>query len=79
MRYKTMKKRLKEADEALWRNFFIRLSYELLIEELIKEHPNPKAAFNDTIKSYPAFKVRITDLADLLELDLSEDELIYKT
>ena len=52
----------------------VRLGYELLIEELIKQHPNPKAAFNDTIKKYPALKQRITDLADMLELDLSTDK-----
>ena len=70
MRNKELKKILYNTDDASIRGMLVRLGYELLIEELIKEHPNPKAAFHDTIKNYPYFKEYITDLADLLKLDL---------
>ena len=72
MRKKEFKKLLSQInpDEALARGMFVRLSYEFLIEELIKQHPDPKAVFNDTIKKYPFSKVRITELANMLELDL---------
>ena len=68
-----LKRELKEANQSLEKGMFTRLGYTFLIEELIKQHPNPKTAFNKTIKIHSAFKQAITDLADLLELDLSED------
>ena len=76
MRKKDLEKLFAQTDpnEALTRRIFVRLSYEFLIEELIKGHPDPKGAFNDTIKKYPALQQRITDLADMLELDLSREE-----
>lgn len=79
MRKKDLEKIFAQIDpkEALINGMMARFSYEFLIEELIKGHPNPKAAFNDTIKKYPALKQRITDLADLLKLDLGEDYKKY--
>ena len=74
MKKKELEEIIMSADEAMIRNVTTRLSYEFLIEELIKQHPNPKAAFNDTIKKYPFSEERITDLADLLKLDLGTDE-----
>ena len=64
-----LKRELKEANQSLEKGMFTRLGYTFLIEELIKQHPNPKTAFNKTIKKHPAFKQAITDLADLLELN----------
>ena len=76
MRKKDLEKILAEIDpdEALTKSILIRLSYEFLIEELIKGHPDPKGAFNDTIKKYPFSKMRIIDLADMLRLDLGADK-----
>ena len=64
-----LKRELKEATQSLEKGMFTRLGYTFFIEELIKQHPDAKAAFNKTIKKYPAFKQAITALADLLELD----------
>ena len=74
MQNETLKRQLEEANRALERGMFTRLCYTFLIQALIKQHPNPKAAFNDTIKNMPSFKVFVTDLADLLELDLDIEE-----
>ena len=74
MRNKKLERELYEANQALEKGMLTRLGYTFLIEELIKQHPNPKASFNDTIKNHPSFKREITELADLLELDLGIDE-----
>ena len=74
MRKEELQRELNRANEALDRGMITRLGYEFLIEELIKGHPNPKATFNDIIKTYPLFKELITDLADLLKFDLCIDE-----
>lgn len=66
-----LEKELEKIDDAAIRVMLVRLSYELLIAELIKQHPNPQVAFNTIIKKFPSAKQRICDLADLLELDLS--------
>ena len=52
---------------------FTQIAYTLLIQELIKEHPNPKSAFNLFITNNPAFKREILRLAEIYELDLNED------
>ena len=67
---KKLEKELNEANQSLQRGMFVRLGYTFLIKELIKQHPNPEAVFNNIIKDYPQFKPYIIDLADLLELDL---------
>ena len=74
MRKNKLEKELHEAKQALRRGMYARMGYTFLIEELIKNHPNPKAAFNDTIRNFPVFKEEIADLADLLELDLCTDD-----
>ena len=68
-----LKRELKEANQSLEKGMLTRLGYTFLIEELIKQHPNAKVAFNNAIKDHPSFKQIITDLADLLELNLSND------
>ena len=52
---------------------FTQIAYTLLIQELIKEHPNPKSTFNLFITNNPAFKREILRLAEIYELDLNED------
>ena len=71
MRNKRLEKELSEANKALERGMIARLVQTILIEELIKQHPNPKAVFNDIIQRYSTCKEYITDIADLLEIDLS--------
>lgn len=71
MRNKQLEKELSEANKALERGMIARLVQTILIEELIKQHPNPKDVFNDIIKRYSTCKEYITDIADLLEIDLS--------
>ena len=69
-----LERELYEAKQALRKGMYARMGYTFLIEELIKNHPNPKAAFNDTMKNLPVFKEEIADLANLLELDLGVSE-----
>ena len=73
MRNGKRKREIDETNQALERGAFTRLGYTFLIEELIKQHPDARGAFNNAIKDHPSFKQIITDLADLLELNLSED------
>ena len=68
-----LKRELKEANEALERSSFVRIGYTFLIKELIKHHPNPRSAFKLFITNKPVFKREILRLAELYELDLSED------
>ena len=68
-----LKRQLKEAEQASTQSLFTQIAYTLLIQELIKEHPNPKSVFKLFITNNPAFKREILRLTELYELDLSED------
>ena len=67
-----LKRELKEHEESEKRNLFTRIAYMLLIQELIKTHPNPKEVFKKTIKNNSYFERYLTLLASTLELDLED-------
>lgn len=68
-----LKRELREAEESSKRSIFKRIAYTHVIKELIATHPDPVAAFETAIKNNPAFARDITDLAEMLELNLGVD------
>ena len=68
-----LKRQLKEAEQSSKQSFFTQFAYTLLIQELIKEHPNPKLVFDTFIKNHPAFARQIKILADMVEINGSEN------
>lgn len=68
-----LKRELREAEESVKKGVFTIITYTMLIKELIAGHPDPIAAFKNAIKTYPAFVQEITNLADILELNIDEN------
>lgn len=66
--------KLNASKQTLNKSLFTRIGYIILIEELIKQHPNPKAALQTAIQNNPAFENEITRLANILAIDLGIDK-----
>lgn len=67
-------RKLREAEEAEKRSFWYRISSGFIVQELIKQHPNPKGAFQAVLDEHPYLALHISNIASIAEIELDEDK-----